>query len=515
MTAVSLRMIMKHLLATVALLTLSPVSAEINYKEDWDSLAKHTAAPEWLKDAKMGIYFHWGVYSVPAFNSEWYPYHLGNPTKNVYWHHRKTYGDPAEFGYHEFVKSFTGEHFDPEEWAQLFADSGAKFAGPVAEHHDGFSMWDSEITPWNAKDRGPKRDILGELFESLKKRDLKTIATFHHARQLQRYEPIPAPDPKAKKHKNPNRGSSHFVNYIGWPTSSDDPELQLMYGNIPEEKWLEDVWFGKLKEVTDKYQPDIMWFDSWLNYIPENYRKKFCAYYLNEAKKWDKDVVIIRKQNDLPLSFSMNDHEKSREAKAAEHLWMTDDTISFGSWCYTDNLRIKPLHVVLHAAIDTVAKNGVVLLNLSPKADGSIPEDQRKVLKGLGNWLKANGEAIYATRPWITYGEGPTKEPEGGHSSHKQFARLRYTVNDIRYTQSKDGKNIYATILAAVQPNSTLTLEAFTQEKLGKEIDIESITLLANRQSASFKIKPEGLCITTPESVPEGLATSFKITLKN
>jgi len=392
---------------------------------------------------------------VPAFGSEWYPYYMGQPGSWVFKHHLKTYGHPSKFGYHDFVPDFTAEKFDPEEWAQLFADSGAVFAGPVAEHHDGFSMWDSEITPWNAADKGPKRDIMGQLFASLRKRDLKTIATFHHARNLQRYPALdfPADGKKSGKYK---RGSSHFGNFKGWPTSSDDPELQLLYGNMPEDEWVEKVWYGKLKEVIDKYQPDIIWFDSWLDRIPEAHRKKFSAYYLNEAKKWNRDVVIIRKQNDLPLSFTMNDHEKSREASVAKHLWMTDDTISFGSWSYTEKLKIKPVSTVLHALIDTVAKNGVVLLNLSPKADGSIPNDQRTVLKGMGAWLKKNGECIYATRPWFTYGEGPIKEPKGGFKQHKKFEKLVYGVEDIRYTQSKDGKTVYAITLATPEKGASV-----------------------------------------------------------
>jgi alpha-L-fucosidase len=137
--------------------------AKDTYTADWESLAKHEAAPEWLKDAKLGIYFHWGVYSVPAFNSEWYPHHMHIPDHKVHKYHLKTYGDPAEFGYHDFLSDFTGEHFDPEEWAELFQKAGARFAGPVAEHHDGFAMWDSKLTPWNAKAMGPKRDVLGDL----------------------------------------------------------------------------------------------------------------------------------------------------------------------------------------------------------------------------------------------------------------------------------------------------------------------------------------------------------------
>ena len=156
------------------------------YEASWESLSKHNEAPEWFKDAKLGIYFHWGVYSVPAFGSEWYPRNMYRPSRKEFKHHLETYGRQSEFGYHDFVPMFKAENFDAEEWVDLFQKAGARFAGPVAEHHDGFSMWDSKVNPWNAKNMGPKRDITGELAKAIRKRGMKLITTFHHARLLQR-----------------------------------------------------------------------------------------------------------------------------------------------------------------------------------------------------------------------------------------------------------------------------------------------------------------------------------------
>ncbi|MEM9986981.1 MAG: alpha-L-fucosidase, partial [Bacteroidota bacterium] len=161
------------------------------YAANWESLAQHPAAPEWFADAKLGIYFHWGPYSVPAFGSAWYPRNMYLEKGKVRRFHEDNFGDIHEFGYEDFIPRFTAEHFDPENWADLFQSAGAKFAGPVAQHHDGFAMWASEVNPWNAQDMGPKRDILGELFGALKQRELKTIATFHHARHGQRNAQIP------------------------------------------------------------------------------------------------------------------------------------------------------------------------------------------------------------------------------------------------------------------------------------------------------------------------------------
>jgi len=477
------------------------------YEPDWASLSKHEAAPEWLKDAKLGIYFHWGVYSVPAYGNEWYPCRMHQKWDDVYTHHVATYGEPSEFGYHDFVPMFTGEHFDPEEWAELFKKAGARFAGPVAEHHDGFAMWASKITPWNAMDRGPHRDILGELFKALEKRNMKTIATFHHARNLQRYRDT---WDDAAVEKNPrNFFDSHYPFYADMPPASDDPELRLLYGNLPAEEWHEKIWLGELEEVIDQYRPDMIWFDSWLDKIPETYRQRFAAHYLNAAEEWGKEVAIIRKQDDLPINFTINDHEKSREPNALPELWMTDDTISTGSWCYTTDLTVKPLYKILHTLADTVSKNGVVLLNLSPMADGTIPQDQRRVLLGLGAWLETHGEAIYDTRPWTVAAEGPTAEPTGGFAEHKKFLKLEYCAEDIRYTASKDGKTVYAMLLGIPTPGSSVLLTAF-----GDTGAVPETVSLMNGNPVKWSASRAGLRVIAPESMdPKSNMVVFKIRL--
>jgi len=221
------------------------------YKENWESLSAHEEAPEWFQDAKLGIYLHWGVYSVPAFGNEWYPRNMHLKNRKEHKHHIETYGKLDEFGYHDFVPMFKAENFDALKWAQLFKKAGAKFAGPVAEHHDGFSMWDSKVTPWNAKNMGPMKDITGELKKAISDQGLKFITTFHHARNLQRYNGQESVNEKKFRF-------SHFPFIEGTPPTSNDPELALLYGNIPEQEWNEKIWFGKLKEVIDQYQPFLL-----------------------------------------------------------------------------------------------------------------------------------------------------------------------------------------------------------------------------------------------------------------
>ncbi|MFM1878078.1 MAG: hypothetical protein RLZZ241_944 [Bacteroidota bacterium] len=474
-------------------------SKALVYKEDWASLGEHNEAPQWFKDAKFGIYFHWGLYSVPAFKTEWYPRWMHFEGHEINKYHVETYGPLSEFGYHDFAPLFTAEKFNAEEWAQLFKDAGARFAGPVAEHHDGYSMWDSDITPWNTMDTGPHRDITGELEKAIKGKGMRFITTFHHAKNLQRSTKL-----------GTQLALSHYPYLENIPPSSEDPDLKLLYGNVPAEQWYSEIWLGKLKEVSQKYHPDIVWFDYVLGDIPEQYRREFVAFFLNEAQKQNQEVVLIRKQHDLPSSVSLEDLEQSRKNEIGTKPWMTDATISDGSWSYTENLGVKQAVDILHMLIDIVSKNGVLLLNVSPRADGTIPNNQKEAILQIGAWLKKYGEAIYDTEAWYTFGEGPTKEPKGHFENHDAFMKLKYSNKDIRYT-IKD-YTIYAMFLGAPEPASELVLTAFAKENILDPVQIESVVFMGTSQTAKWNYDANlGLVIETPKQSLDPLATVLKI----
>ncbi len=495
-------------------------SIEKKYMPTESSLSKHNASPDWFRNAKLGIYFTWGPYTVAANTNEWYPrwMHFGidsiewNGKKPGYhinrldWHTRK-FGHPSKFGYHDMIKEFTAEKFNADEWAKLFQKSGAKFAGPVAMHHDGYALWGSKLTPWNSVDIGPNRDITGELFAALRKRDMKVITTFHHARHLQRY--------KGKNLQEATQRYGHLDSYHmfwnshypwipGLPTSSEDPKLRILYGNIPEKEWLNFFWLGVLKEVIDKYQPDMIWFDTWLDLIPEKQRFEFASYYLNKAETWGKEVMMTHKNEDMPHTFSTEDFEQGRRDKLTGAPWLTDDTISKFSWSYIDGLSVKPAEWVIHDFIDIVSKNGQLLLNISPKFDGSIPDDQKAVLMELGSWLKVNGEAIYNTRPWKIYGEGPSKMKNSGHFTE----HIDYTSNDIRFTKKKEA--IYAISLGT--PKEELNIIALAKNNSLELPDIKSVISLNGDHIKSWNQDDEGLKIELNKNAPNQIAYAFKIT---
>jgi len=469
--------------------------AKVSYEPTWESLEKVNEAPDWFRDAKFGIYFHWGVYSVPAFGDEWYPRNMYNVKSREYKHHLATWGDPNTFGYPDFVPMFKAEKFDADAWAELFQQAGARFAGPVAEHHDGFAMWDSELTPWNAADRGPQRDITGELEKAIRKRGMRFVTTFHHERN-------------GTWLKNGKwTGHYEFVKQY-FPALLEDPERAILYGYMPREEILA-MWLGKLKEVIDKYHPDLMWFDSWLDEIPESVRQEYLAYYYNHAGQWGREVVVTRKQNDLPLTCSVQDIEKGRSDKITENFFLTDDTISMGSWCYTQDLKIKSTPVVLHSFIDIVSKNGALLLNISPMADGTIPENQRQVLLEMGKWLKINGEAIYSTRPWKAFGEGAT-QGRAGQFGGVTDPKGGYQPQDIRFTTK--GGSLYAISLGCAQGSLTIRSLASGSDLFPDEI--ASVRLLGSKAKIQWSRTTDGLVITMPKEKPCDYAVVFKITPK-
>jgi alpha-L-fucosidase len=460
-----------------------------SYEPTWESLEKHNAAPDWFRDDKFGIYFHWGVYSVPAFGSEWYPRNMHLKGRRENEHHLDKYGDPGEFGYDSFVPMFKAEKFDAEQWADLFEKAGARFAGPVAEHHDGFSMWASKQTPWNALAEGPKRDLTGELEEAIRKRGMRFVATFHHARN--------------NLWEKDGRWTGHYDGAKrDYAAALDDPKRAILYGYMPRDKFLR-MWLGKLEEVIDNYQPDLIWFDSWLHEIPEDVQMEFLAYYFNAAEKWDKDVVVTFKQTDLPRTVAVDDYEKGRANRCTDFTWLTDDTISRGSWCYTENLAIKPTSEVVHVLADIVAKNGQLLLNISPKADGTIPDDQKEVLLGVGAWLKVNGDAIYETRPWVIFGEGPTRMKKGGHF----VGSVAYSAQDVRFTTN--GNALYAILLG--QPTDDITIACLASDQQLAGGDVTKVSMLGLDGELEFNQTEDGLQVKVPTECPTEHAVALKI----
>ncbi len=486
------------------------------YQADWESLRQHTT-PEWFRDAKFGIYCHWGPYSVPEFENEWYSHWMycndNNPEhelgKKYYEHHVKTYGPLNEFGYKDLVPLFKAEKFNAAEWADLFEKAGAKFAGPVSEHADGFAMWDSDLTRWNAKDMGPKRDIMGELSQEIKKRNMKFVATFHRHWLLGWYptwdETTDAADPNYADLYGPKMKKSDFK----YPPSTHDLDKGFDgYYPTADEKFNQD-WLNRLKEIVDKYNPDLVWFDNKMDVIGEAYRKEFLSYYYNNASKKNKEVVATYKFYDFAKETAVLDVERARMSEMKDFPWLTDDSIDWKAWSHISNPDYKSANRIIDFLVDVVSKNGCLLLNITPKANGEIPRPVRERLLEIGAWLGKNGEAIYGTRPWKIYGEGPAKVVEG-HLSEQE--NPDNTAEDIRYT-TKNGI-LYAIVLD--WPKGTVRLESLKRgnHHIGKK-EIGSIQLLGYPENLNFKINDDALHVDFPSEKVGEHAFVLKITPKS
>jgi len=486
------------------------------YTADWESLKKHET-PEWFLDAKFGIYCHWGPYSVPEFESEWYAHWMyvnkDNPeakdgkASSFYEHHVKTYGSLKEFGYKDFIPMFKAEKFDAAEWADLFQKAGAKFSGPVSEHADGFAMWDSDLTKWDAKDMGPKRDVMGELSKEIRKRDMKFIATYHrhwlHGWYPTWDETTDASDPQYAGLYGPKlkKGDNQM------PPNPKEIDAGIeRYYPLADEKF-NDEWLARLKEIVDKYDPDLVWFDNKMDVISEEKRKGFLEYYYNQAEKSGKEVVSTYKFYDFKPGTAVLDLERSRMSEKKDFPWLTDDSIDWNSWSHIKNPRYKSTNRLIDFLVDVVSKNGAVLLNITPRADGTIPDPVKERLLEMGAWLKVNGEAIYGTRTFEIYGEGDAEVIEGHLSERKNADN---TAKDIRFTTK--GDVLYATVLDW-PANGKLNIRAL---KAGSDVyksEIASIQMLGNEGDLEFSRTAENLSIKLPNKIGDH-AFAFKITPK-
>ncbi|NMN02160.1 alpha-L-fucosidase [Bifidobacterium panos] len=410
--------------------TIEAVIASGPYTDTWESLSQ-APVPAWFPDAKFGIFTHWGLYTVPEYRNEWYSRNMYIEGYPEFEHHVKTYGPQKEFGYKDFIGMFTAAGFDANEWLDLFKASGAQYYFPVSEHHDGYQMYRSELSHWNTWETGPHRDIIGELREATLKHGMHFATSNHRAEHWWFMGHGKEFDSDVKE---PLKKGDFY-----WPSTQPEPhESDIASEPAPTAEYLED-WLLRVCEIIDNYRPELLYFDWWVQHQAfKPYMKKLAAFYYNRGIEWGTPVSICYKHDGLAWGAGIVDVERGGFGVPTPFVWQTDTAIARNSWCYTDSLEYKSLAELIVTLVDTVSKNGNLLLNVGPRADGSIAEHDRELLAGIGTWMKANGEGIYGTRPWHITGEGPTK-PEGGMFSEKL---IEWTAQDWRFT-TKNGA-IYA-----------------------------------------------------------------------
>jgi len=469
------------------------------FRPDWESLRNYEA-PEWYRDAKFGIFIHWGVYSVPAFGNEWYPRLMYDKKWSEYKHHLETYGPPDKFGYKDFIPLFKAEHFDPVAWAELFKKAGARYVVPVAEHHDGFAMYDSGLSDWTVVKMGPHRDTTGELAKAVRAAGLHFGVSSHRVE----HNFFMAPGRSIPSDVNDPRYAAFYGPAHTWLMNPGGTPLNNDFTYVSQ-AWVND-WLARSAELVKKYHPDIVYFDWWIGQpsIRPNLTR-FAAFYYNCSLKFGDHVGVINYKD-----YAMQEHSGVLDLERGElgdirpQPWQTDTSISNKSWGYIENDTFKSAEFVIHQLVDIVSKNGNLLLNVGPRSDGTIPEQVQQVLLNVGAWLNVNGEAIYGTRPWRVYGEGPTKAAAGSfHDTDVQ----NFTAEDFRFTTK--GNVLY--VIGFSWPSNQEAVIHSLAMTAGAE-PVKSVDLLGGSGKLRFEQQPDGLHVQLPAEAPAKYGYALRVT---
>ncbi|QBG45926.1 alpha-L-fucosidase [Verrucomicrobia bacterium S94] len=486
---------MKRVFLFSVLCVIGAAADSFRYEPDWDSIRSRYQVPEWFRDAKFGIFIHWGPYAVPAYMSEKYAPGMYDPNwnkggMNAFRHHQETYGDPSEFGYKDFIPMFKAEKFDAKAWARLFKKAGARYVVPVAEHHDGFAMYASKHTRWNVKDMGPKKDTMRLLADAVRAEGMKFGASSHFALNRIYYKTT---DP----HWDTN--DPQYADLYWYPRDKDSK---------PDQDFL-DLWWKRTTDIIDNYQPDLLWFDYGLDKPGwEPVHKKILAYYYNKGLEWNKGVVFQDKNmkyHCFPEDVIVLDIERGRMSDIYKYPWQTDTSVGKISWGYIENEEYKTADYLLDELIDIVSKNGCLLLNIGPKADGTIPKEAEEILLSMGEWMDVNGEALFNTRPWKIYGEGPTKVNKG-HHSEKNNEEAGY--KDIRFTTK--GDVLYATALGWPK-NGKFLIKSLAKNNPHESRRIKSVQFVSGKNHLRWKQTRKGLELNVHGKKPCEAAYVFKV----
>ncbi|MFP5234571.1 MAG: alpha-L-fucosidase [Acidobacteriota bacterium] len=472
------------------------------YRPDWATLMKYQQ-PQWYKDAKFGIFIHWGVYSVPAAENEWYPRNMYHPGDGAYKNFQEHFGhgDPSK-GYKDLIPLFKAEHFDAMAWAKLFKDAGARYVVPVAEHHDGFSMYDSGLSDWTVVKMGPKRDTLAELEKAIHAEGLHFGLSSHRAE----HDFFFAGGRAIRSDVNDPKYASLYGPAHQWFMGPDNAHGLYDDWTYVSQAYAND-WLARDTELVEKYKPEVVYFDWWIG--QPNFRRavtEFAAFYYNFAAAHGYTGVIDFKDYSLNWKAGVRDFERGQQDHILAEHWQTDTSISNASWGYIEHDTFKSSEFLVHELIDIVSKNGNLLLNVGPRADGTIPDEVQQRLRDMGAWLKVNGEAIYDTTPWKTFGEGPTKVVGG---AFHDTATKPYTPEDFRFTAK--GSTVYA-IGMACPKDGKATIHALGSAHEGAAFPIKNVELLGSNEKVTWTQGADALEVQLPADASCKFAYALKLT---
>ena len=452
--------------------------------------------PEWFRDAKFGIWSHWGPQAVPR-QGDWYARRMYQEKDPAYKYHLEHYGHPSEFGFKDIIPLWKAENWDPEKLMALYKKAGAKYFVSMGTHHDNFFLWNSNIHRWNAVKMGPQKDVVGLWQKAAKTQGLKFGVSEHLGASFTWYQDA---------HKSDTRGPKAGIPYDG-----ANPAYSDLYhaATTPDDKgWLTNnlvfqiEWFSSIKELIDNYHPDLLYSDSQMPF--EEVGRSLVAHYYNQGISQDNgtpDVVYTCKQQSG--GKWVQDVERGVLDSASAYPWQTDTSI--GDWYYRTGQKYKTSNEVIQMLVDIVSKNGNLLLNVVQTPEGDLEPDMLKIIDEIGVWTSANGEGIYGTRPWKTFGE---VSPESRAFKPGRFnENYKFNSKDIRFT-TKDGI-LYAFCLGV--PTEDITIRSLGKKSKLSDGAVASVKMMGSDIRLRWNQTAEGLIIRKPSKFPPWHVEGFKI----
>ncbi|UDF02595.1 alpha-L-fucosidase [Asticcacaulis sp. AND118] len=507
--------------------------SEGTFKPDWKSLQDNYQAPDWFRDAKFGIWAHWGPQCVPEAG-DWYARNMYMQGSGAYTHFVKTYGHPADTGFIDLLPKWTAENWNPDDLLDLYTKAGAKYFMAMANHHDNFDMYASRFHDWNSTRIGPKKDIIGIWEKAVRKRGLRFGVSNHSAhawhwfqtaygydaegpRKGERYDAykLSAVDGKGKWWEGLDPKSFYGDPVMALPNGFDTITAAHAWHELNDRVWDEKPplnnpaftrqWFLRCKDLIDSYKPDMVYFDNFdlpLGQVGLD----ITAHFYNASAQWNKGKVegVVNIKPHGPFNGGVVvDVERGSKSEIDERPWQTCTCI--GQWHYNRRLytekKYLPAADVIHRLCDIISKNGNLLLSVPLRADGSIDSEERRIVEEIAGWMSRFGDAIYGTRPWRIFGEGPTQVGTGmfGERDQKSF-----TSEDIRFTTK--AKALYAIPLG--RPAGSVTIKSLNKREQGR---VKRVEVVGSRDPLTFRQSPAGLVIDVPPSASHDFGLAFKI----
>ena len=540
LTALLLGLSLTAAVAQTSPLNLPPIAAG-PFKPDWNSLTNYQT-PDWFRDAKFGIWAHWGPQCEPE-HGDWYARSMYMQGSGDYKSHLVEYGHPSTNGFKDVIHVWKAEHFDPDTLLKFYKANGAKYFMALANHHDNLDLFDSKYQSWNSVAVGPQKDLVGGWAKAARKNGLRFAVSVHCSRAWSWYEVAQGADTNGPLAGVPYDGKLTKADGKGQWWDGLDPQELYAQNHTPGKK-LEWSWdpakgsstpdaaymekfFKRTQQLWDDYHPDQIYFDDTVLPfvgVTDEVGLKLAAHFYNtrlNANGGTEAVMNGKILNELQRRTMVYDIERGKAAGILPQPWQTDTCI--GQWHYNQDVftkhKYKSAASVVKMLADIVSKNGNLMLNVPLQRDGQPDTDEIEIVKGIGAWLKVNGEAIYATRPWKTYGEGPsTVAVEAGpfdKAGMKDVGSKPFTAEDIRFTQSKDGQTLYAIVLEIPKDGQVTVTSLATNSKIWNEQqNVSSVRLVGGswwNSRLKFTRDENGLHVTLPEKFDGKIAFALKI----